>query len=171
MKPNFTNHCVCTMNAFREVLLNYQLKKIKPSYIIIFALVVLLLYRSLSQESSTVLFYFVVLGGFGLFFAAMLPLITADQTYKRNFELFQCELESEYDFYDDHFVNTAWPSNSVVTIQYTQIKQVISTKNYYLLATNQNLVSFVDKEQFVNITVQEFESFMRKNAKNACFIL
>ena len=60
MKPNFTNHCVCTKNAYREVLFNYQLKQMKPSYIVIFAFVVLLLYKSLSQESSTVLFYFVV---------------------------------------------------------------------------------------------------------------
>lgn len=171
MKPIFSNHCVCTKEAFREVLIHYQLKQVKAQNIIILVSVLVFLYISLSNESSTVAFYFVLLGGFSLFFTAAHPIITADKTYNRNLELFQSELESEYDFYEDHFVSTTWPSNTVITVYYDQLKQIISTKNYFLLVIGQQMINFVDKESFANITIPEFETFLREKAPNAKFLI
>lgn len=171
MNPVFSNHTVSKKRAFSEALFQYQLRQINALYIAILIFIMLLSYKVLSQSTSEFLQLLLVAMIVVLPLYALSPLITADQIYKRNLELFQCELETEYNFYENQLVSNTWPSNATITIRYDQMKQIISTKHYFLLVVNHQTILIVSKESFSGIDTSEFVDFMRTKSLNAKFLL
>lgn len=86
---------------------------------------------------------------------------------ERNNLMYHQTVVQEIYFFDDHIKTISCPSNGETFPSYADITQVVRSKKLYILLLGK--VSFIplDKTKFVNITIEEFERFIREKAVNA----
>jgi len=171
MEPLFTNKCTFSKKLYREAMLNYNRRTRLFSIVVIILLLVYFLAACIIYDIWSDMWF--VLGMFILsstFYIAV-PLISANLTYKRNFELYQQEPSSVIEFFEDRMTSTAYPSNAQITTRYDQIKRVISSRQLYLLVIRYHMFHLIDKNGFDKINMLEFERFIREKAPKAKFWL
>ena len=169
MEPLFTNKCTYTKSTLRESLMNYQKRQRTLIVILIGAVAVIsLIQLVLTGEvpTLTLLLFLIVMYLFAFVFV---PIISSNLAYKRNNEIFHEEVVNTFSFFEDHFVSLTTPSNATIDIQYSQLKRVVETKQYYLLVMSQNLFYIIDKNGFDRVNTFEFTKFLREKAPKAKF--
>ena len=171
MEPLFTNKCTYTKEVYRESLLNYNKRK-RTISIIIFCLLILIIVMQIILYSSTFEISLALLVIVPSIIAYLvIPLILAGLSYKRSVEIYHEEIVATSEFYDDHFVSTLHPSNATMTVQYDQLKRLVSTKQLYLLGIRYHVFYIINKNGFDKINMLEFEKFLREKAPKAKFQL
>ncbi|PKM40805.1 MAG: hypothetical protein CVV04_06375 [Firmicutes bacterium HGW-Firmicutes-9] len=74
-------------------------------------------------------------------------------------------------FFDDRLEPVSIMSKEELSFEYTQIIRVEKSKRLYVLFFNGKVMIILDKSKFDNITLEEFERFIREKAVNAKVLL
>lgn len=171
MEPLFINHCAHNKKNLAEMVKHARRGvRVIVNICAVFLLIIALIEYFVIYDFSTAFFSF-FLGLFFFVYVQLLPRIAARMTLKRYKVLFQAEVISELQFFEDHVLMQSEQSKEHIEIQYAQIKRVIRTKNLYLLQLGAQLILLADKTGFANgASCQEFEGFIRQKAARAKFV-
>jgi len=74
-------------------------------------------------------------------------------------------------FFDDHIKTISYPSNGEAFPTYADITQVVKSKNLYILLFSKVTFISLEMTKFENISLEEFERFIREKAVNAKVLL
>lgn len=167
MEPLFTNACAQSKENLQEALFAlYRRKKILISLFFLFNIAGLVYYYIIWYDYLFLILAFAMLAVI-LYRYVFQVINKAKVTAERCILLFHEVPVQTVRFFDDHLepVSIMWKEE--LSFEYSQLIRVEKSKRLYVLYFNGKMMVILDKTKFENITLEEFERFIRERAINA----
>lgn len=170
MEPIFVNRCTFNKKNLTEMIKHTRGGLRALVYVCGAVLLLVALVEYFILYDFSMAFFSFFLGLFFTVYMALLPRLSARITLKRYQVLYHTEVISELRFFEDTIATYSEQTRAETSINYTQIKRVIRTKNLYLLQLGAQLVLLVDKVGFERGDCDGFEQFIKGKATSARFV-
>ncbi|MGN0659717.1 MAG: YcxB family protein [Emergencia sp.] len=95
------------------------------------------------------------------------PVRLASFSAAKNREIHGQDVETVNRFYEDHVLAVNVLTGSKTEIPYTEVRQLLSTKDLFIIGMEQGLVLMIDKNGFTQGTAEEFRTFITEKCINA----
>lgn len=95
------------------------------------------------------------------------PMRLAAFAARKNRELHGKDVETVNSFYEDHVLAVNKLTKNKTNIKYEQVKQLLTTKDLYIIGMEQGLVLLIDKHGFTKGTEADFVTFMKEKCTGA----
>lgn len=165
----FTNKCIYTKEVYREVMLNYN-KLLRTIVLVLVGLLLLLALPAIFYSRNNAVIKLVCSTvALAVLFFYLLPVLTAFYMYKRDRHLHHETICEYITFFNDYFLETAYPSKAETRINYSQIKRVVETKRFFLIAIKYQVFFIIDKDNFQGINPIDFKKFIKEKVPKAKF--
>lgn len=76
-------------------------------------------------------------------------------------------METVNRFYEDHVLAVNTLSKTKTSIEYEQVRQLLTTKDLYIIGMDKGLVLLIDRNGFTLGTAEDFETFIKEKCVNA----
>lgn len=97
----------------------------------------------------------------------LMPVILARFSARKNREIHGKDVETVNRFYEDHVLAVNTLSKTRTSIEYEQVRQLLSTQDLYIIGMDKGLVLLIDRHGFTFGTAEDFENFLREKCVNA----
>ncbi|MEE0514614.1 MAG: YcxB family protein [Emergencia sp.] len=97
----------------------------------------------------------------------LMPVILARFSARKNREVHGKDVETVNRFYEDHVLAVNTLSKTKTSIEYEQVRQLLTTKDLYIIGMDKGLVLLIDRNGFTLGTAEDFETFIKEKCVNA----
>lgn len=97
----------------------------------------------------------------------IIPVMLAKFAARKNREIHGKDVETVNIFYEDHILAVNTLTMGKTSIEYTEVKQLLETRDLYIIGMDKGLVLMIDKNGFTKGSREDFTAFMREKCENA----
>lgn len=165
--PLFINRCTYTRAVFLEMQ-----KVARPLWRRVLLIIINLLFIVIISAALLSGVYDLAAQMFSFLFLVLflqlgVPRVRARQLMKRALALYDAPLQATTYFFDDHIFSHSAMSDAKVSVPYTKITRIFSTKKQYILKLDPQIYILLDKNGFTDGSSAAFEHFIREKVQNA----
>ena len=171
MEPLFTNTCAYSKENLQEAMFAlYKRKKFLMSLFCLFCIGGCLYYYFIWYDYLFVLMAFALLAV--LIYKYVYQIVSkAKLTASRCILLYHEIPVQTVRFFDNRLEPVSIMSKEELSFEYTQLIRVEKSRHLYVLYFNGKMMVILDKSNFENISLEEFERFIKEKAVNAKVLL
>lgn len=167
MKTIFENQCTYTYNYYLQLKRKTMDKSfVRTAYWILGIVAVIQAFCVFKGWMGTLVFGVPILL-FTLYRLIGTPIRLAFFAYSKNREIHGQDVVTVNNFYEDHVLAINALTKNKTNIKYVEVKQVIQTRDLYIIVMEQGLVLMMDKHGFNKGTKEDFAEFMKEKCVNA----